>query len=191
MKLKKLNAALGLLTIVLALVHVGWSVFAYLTFRYDPVMKDLTAYPFMALTCVHAVLGMCAVFFQSDGTRLDLYPKFNRRTALQRVSAALIFPLLLVHTRTFSLMMGLSGAWQWPLFALLLLAQLLFYAVVLTHVATSLSRALITLGLLSDEKRLRALDRAVWILCGAVFAAAAVCVTRTQLIMFLSRGGAA
>ena len=191
MKLKKLNAALALLAIILALAHIGWSVFAYLTFRYDPFMKNLTAIPFLVAVLLHAVLGMCIVFLRADGTRLDLYPRLNVRTVLQRVSAALILPLLLLHTRTFGLMSGLAGPGRGLLIALLLLAQALFYAAVLTHVATSFTRALITLGLLTDAKKLRALDLAVWILCGAIFVAAVVIVTRTQLIMFLSPGGAA
>ena len=43
MKLKKINAALGLLSIVALLLHLGYTVFAYITFYYNPTLKLLTA----------------------------------------------------------------------------------------------------------------------------------------------------
>ena len=36
MKLKKINAALGLLSIVFMLLHMGYTVYAYLAFYYNP-----------------------------------------------------------------------------------------------------------------------------------------------------------
>ena len=106
MKLKKANAVLALLAILIMLMHVGYSVFAYLTMYYNPFLSKLFAWSFMVIACLHAVCGMLAVFLQSDGTRLDQYPKKNLRTILQRVSAALIFPLLILHINTFALMKG-------------------------------------------------------------------------------------
>ena len=55
MLLKKTNAALGLLSIVAMLVHIGYTVFAYLAFYYNPTLKLLTAIPFMVLACLHAI----------------------------------------------------------------------------------------------------------------------------------------
>ena len=43
MKLKKLNAALGLLSIAALLVHIGYTVVAYLMYYYNPTLKVLTA----------------------------------------------------------------------------------------------------------------------------------------------------
>ena len=62
MKLKKINAALGLLSIVFMLLHMGYTVYAYLAFYYNPFLKNLFAVPFMVLVCLHAVLGMMTVF---------------------------------------------------------------------------------------------------------------------------------
>ena len=45
MPLKKINAALGLLSIAAMLVHIGYTVFAYLAFYYNPTLKLLTAVP--------------------------------------------------------------------------------------------------------------------------------------------------
>lgn len=191
MKLKKLNAALGLLSIVAMLLHIGYTVFAYLAFYYNPTLKLLTAVPFMVLMCLHAVCGMLTVFLQADGTRLDLYPKQNLRTILQRASAALILPLLILHINTFGLLQSAVGAGQWLWFALLMLSQPLFYGVALTHVAVSVTRGLITLGLLSSREKQKKIDRVIYILCAAAFVASTYVVLKTELAMFLSGGGAA
>ena len=191
MLLKKTNAALSLLSIAAMLAHIGYTVFAYLTFYYNPALKLLTAVPFMVLTCLHAVCGMLTVFLQSDGTRLDLYPRQNARTILQRVSAALMLPLLILHINTFGLLQSSAQAGQWLWFGLLMFSQPLFYAVVLSHIATSVTRAFITLGWLTSRDRQRAIDRVVYVLCAAAFAAATFVVLRTELAMFLPGGGAA
>jgi succinate dehydrogenase hydrophobic anchor subunit len=191
MPLKKINAALGLLSIAAMLLHIGYTVFAYLAFYYDPMLKLLTAIPFMVLACLHAICGMLTVFLQADGTRLDLYPRQNARTVLQRVSAALMLPLLILHINTFGLLQSSAEAGQWLWFALLMLSQPLFYATVLTHIAVSVTRGFITLGWLSSSEKQRKIDRVVYILCALAFAVSTFVVVRTELAMFLSGGGAA
>ena len=191
MLLKKTNAALGLLSIVAMLLHIGYTVFAYLAFYYNPTLKLLTAIPFMVLACLHAVCGMLTLFLQSDGTRLELYPKQNARTILQRVSAALMLPLLILHINTFGLLQSSAEAGQWIWFALLMLSQPLFYGVVQTHIAVSVTRGLITLGWLSSTEKQKVIDRVVYILCALAFAVSTFVVVRTELAMFLSGGGAA
>jgi succinate dehydrogenase hydrophobic anchor subunit len=190
MRLKKINAALGLLSIAAMLLHIGYTVFAYLAFYYNPTLKLLTAIPFMVLACLHAVCGMLTLFLQSDGTRLDLYPRQNARTILQRVSAALMLPLLILHINTFGLLQSSAEAGQWIWFALLMLSQPLFYGVVQTHIAVSVTRGLITLGWLSSTEKQKVIDRVVYILCALAFAVSTFVVVRTELAMFLYGGGA-
>ena len=62
MKLKETNAVLAILSEFALLIHIGYTVFAYLTFYYNPMLKTITALPFIVLACIHAVCGMCAVF---------------------------------------------------------------------------------------------------------------------------------
>lgn len=189
MKMKKISAALGFLSIAAILLHLGYTVFAYLTFYYNPGMKLLTAVPFMVITCLHAICGMLNVFLMPEGTRLDLYPKQNIRTILQRGSAALILPLLILHINTFALLSGSAEAGQWLWFWLLMLSQPLFYGVVLCHVAVSVTRGLITLGWLTSPERQKSIDRIVYILCAAAFVVASFVIIRTELAMFLTAGG--
>lgn len=187
MKLKKMNAVLSLLTLLTMILHVGYCIFAYLTMYYNPFLKLMTAVPFLVLACLHAVCGMAVVFFLPDGTRLDLYPRQNMQTILQRGSAALIFPLLILHLRTFDLLSASAKSGNRPALILLLLSEPLFYGTVITHVAVSVSKALITLGVLTSAEGRRKLDRILYVLGAVFFAAAVFSVLRGQLMMF---GGA-
>ena len=187
MKLKKANAVLAILSELALLIHIGYTVFAYLTFYYNPMFKTLTALPFIVLACLHAVCGMCAVFIMGDGTRMNDYPKLNKGILIQRISAALIFPLLLLHLRTYDLLKSGSENANWVLFAIMILAQTVFYGVTLLHIAASFSKAFITLGLLSDRKKQKRIDKAAGIVCALIGIAAAVVIIRTELIMFLPK----
>lgn len=184
-KLKKANAAVGLLSALFMLVHIGYNVFCYLTFYYDPFIQTLTALPFIVLVCVHAVLGMLTLFLSSDGTRIDAYARQNRRIIFKRVSAALIFPLLIVHVNSFKLMQQNAEAGNAPLVALLIVAEVLFFAIVITHIATALSAGFITLGLLESRETQLRLDRVIYIIGALVFAVSAYSVASGHVAMFL------
>jgi hypothetical protein len=185
MKLKKINAVLGLLSAAALLIHIGYTIYAYLTLYYNPVLKLLTAIPQMVLICLHAVCGMAAVFLQSDGTRMDLYPKQNLKTIIQRLTAALILPLLFLHIKTYDLLRSSAEGGQWLAFALLMLSQPLFYADVLAHASLSLSRSLISLGWLSSREGQVRLDRIAVAVGAVVFAITVFAVVKGQLAMFV------
>lgn len=184
MFLKKLNAALGELSILFMLVHIGYSVYAYLTAYYNPLLKNLTAIPFMVLVCLHAICGMLTLFLQRDGGRPDLYPKQNLGTILQRVSAVLILPLLILHINTYTLMKGAAEEGQIVWVVLLMLGEILFFGCVISHVALSLTKGLVTLGILSSEKTKRTLDLILYVLCAVIFVISCVAVLKGQIGMF-------
>lgn len=186
MSLKKCNAVCALATTLALLVHVGYNAFAYLTLYYNPTLKVLTAFPFLFCACLHAAMGIYAVFFNADGTRMGLYKRQNWHTLVQRIAAFAIAPLLVAHMHTFSLLQGAATGEAWGAFALVLVLQLAFYAAIAVHVALSLSRALITLGLLGSRETQKRLDRLVCVICAAAMLAAAVIVVRGQLAMFLT-----
>ena len=185
MNSKKCNAVLSLLTFITMFVHMGYSAYAYVTFYYNPVLTKAFSIPLAVLTCLHGVFGMCALFFFFFCTRADLYPRKNVRTIIQRISAALIFPLLILHINTFSLLQTTSSEGQYLLFWVLIAVQLLFYIVLIVHAALSFSKALITLGLLRTAKAQKAIDQVIYCLCGALLAITAFAVVKGQLTMFL------
>ena len=184
MRLKKINAVLALLSVLTLLIHMGYNIFSYITLYYNPVLSRLTALPFMTVVCLHAVCGMCSVFLLGDGTSVNIYPKQNKGTVIQRVSAAFIFPLLIIHINTFSLLEKISSGgrpWQFILIAVI---QVLFFSVLASHIAVSVSRAFVTLGLLSNMKKKKTMDTVVCILCAVLTVIAAASVIRGEIIMF-------
>ncbi len=185
MRLKKINAALGLLSIVFILLHIGYTVFSYITYYYNPLLKIVFAVPFMVLVCLHAVCGMLTVFMQADGTRMDLYPKLNLKTVLQRVSAALIFPLLILHINTFSLLQASAERGMTFFTILLFISEMLFFATVLIHVSISLTKGLVTLGVLTSVEIQKNLDRIIYVVCALIYVVAVCSVLKTQIVMFL------
>ena len=189
MRLKKINAVLGLLSILLILLHIGYSVFCYLTFYYNPVLKLVFAYPFMVCVCLHAICGMMIVFTMKDGGRADLYPKQNKRTILQRASAALIFPLLILHINTFSLMQASAERGYTVCIILLILAEMLFFADVITHVAVSLTNGFITLGWLSDRELQKSIDKVAYVIGAIFFVISVYAIVKGQVVMFLMSNG--
>lgn len=191
MALKKWNAFLSLLTFLAMLLHMGYNDYAYLTFYYNPVLKTATSVPFMVCTCLHAILGMLAVFLLGDGTRANLYPKKNVRTIIQRVSAALIFPMLILHLQTFDLLKRTSEQGQWVGWWLLIFVEVLFFGTLLTHVSVSVSKALITLGWLSSRELQKKLDVAIYVFSVLLFVVSVFAVVKGQIAMFLKMGGGA
>lgn len=185
MKLKKINAVLGLLSILFMLAHMVYSVFAYLTFYYNPFLKTVFAVPFMVLVCMHAVCGMWTVFTQADGTRMDLYPKQNAGMILQRGSAALIFPLLILHLNTFNMMKSAAEGGQVFMIFLLIAGEIFFFAVVITHVSVSLTKGFVTLGILASRDTRKRLDRIIYIIGAVAFVIAVYAVVKGQIIMFV------
>lgn len=184
-KLKKLNAVLGLLAIALLISHAGYSAVCYAFMIYNPGVTKIFAGLLMLTVCLHAVLGMSLVFLHSDGTDLTVYKGYNKSTIAQRISAALIFPLLLLHVRTFSIMQSAAEAGAKAPIVLMILIEILFFGTVFTHVATSFSRALITLGLLTSPEKQRRIDKALRIICALMFAICVIVIVRTQLVMFM------
>ena len=187
MKLKKLNAALALLSIVGILVHVSYQIFAYFTLYHNLKLTVITAAPFMVCACLHAVLGMAIVFTQADGTRIDVYKKRNMQTVLQRLSAALILPLLILHINAFGILLKFSQRGIWPMFWLVIFLQIVFFGAVVTHVALSVTKAFITLGILTDIKKVKILDRVFFVLGAVIFIASAFSVVRGEVIIFLPK----
>ncbi len=182
MRIKKANAVLSLFIIALLLIHMGYEFYSYLTFYYNPLVTKIISYGFAISVSVHVVLTIIIVTTRHDGSALRLYPKANIQTILQRASAAGILLLFPVHIKTGDLIAGhLVGE---PVLYLLLAAQLLFWCMVMTHIAVSFSRALITLGVLESIKKKLVIDRIVWILCAIAFAASAAIVIRVQMALY-------
>lgn len=171
MKLKKLNAVLGLLIMLLLLDHsVCLSVWMLTRGAvFGPIMMML--HILLAVTLVHAFLSMCLCLFGHEENTVA-YPRLNRRTVIQRFSAVALIVLMFTHMMVFDCFyrgQTLNGLQK----AIHAGACILYFAAVLTHVGTSLSKALITLGV-GSPKLLRVVDWIVWSFCAVVMIAGSV-----------------
>ena len=178
MKLKKANAVLGLLSIVILLAHAGYQVIAYILLIYQPKVTMVLGWATVAVVSLHAVLGMSIVFFAHDGSRLKEYPKSNMRTILQRASAVGIMVMLVLHIQSFSILhagaLGLAAAE---------LIQVIFFSCIFTHTAVSLTNAFVTLGLLEDMEKKKKIDKAVWVICLVLWLISVLVVGRTYMVL--------
>lgn len=183
MRIKKVNATLGLLAIITLLAHMSYNVFCYATMYYNPLLKQIFAFPPLIIICLHAVLGLALLVVPKDSTSVDPYPDLNRTTVLQRISAILIFPTLIVHLNTFSILEA-TAASQRVAFFIVIFIEIIFFAIVMTHVALSFTRALITLGWLTSMETKRRIDMITYIIMALFFVASVIVIVRGQLIIF-------
>ena len=64
-------------------------------------------------------------------------------------------------------------------------AELLFFATVITHVSVSLTKGLVTLGILESRETQKKLDRIIYVIGAVVYVVAVYAVLKVQIVMFL------
>ena len=180
MAIKKWNARLSLLTLLLLLIHAAYQLYAYITFYYNPTLSKAFGYAVAGCFVLHGILAAICVFALHDSKKIA-YKKLNRRTLIQRISAALILLLLPLHIFSFSLLNSSAGGIG---YVLVELAQILFFAALLCHSALSFSNALVTLGWLSDIKKKRIIDAVALVIAVLLFIAVSIIIpmTHTKII---------
>ena len=159
MKLKKWNARLSVLTMVLLLVHELYQLYAYLSFYYNPVLSKTFGYVLAGGFALHGILSAVSVFALHDAKTVA-YKKLNFKTVLQRVSAAIIALLLPLHIFFLALLQGSVGSIA---YIIVETVQVVFYISLSCHVGISFSNALVTLGRLENIGKKRVIDRIVLI----------------------------
>ena len=164
--MKKANACISLVTVFLLIVHVLYQAFAFLFFFHNPVISAVFGYSLAACMVAHAVLSVICVVFFHDSKKIT-YAKLNSKTLLQRISAGAIVLLLAPHITLFSLLSKVGG--KGPFAILIYSLDVLFYLAIFTHVPISFPKALITLGLLSDPKKLKGIEIFMYVLCTILF----------------------
>lgn len=169
-KLKKINAAMAFLVILSLCGHAGTMCFSLWTGWYNLLIAKTLAYITVTLLAFHVLCALILFFFVHDGANLK-YPKKNMATILQRASAIIMLALLYVHTISYSgAATGETLTVGQTIFYCL--TELLFFASVMTHIAVSFSKGLITLGLVSSAETVHKIDIAAYIICALVMLAA-------------------
>ena len=180
MTIKKWNARLSLLTILLLLIHEGYQLFAYITFYYNPTLSKVSGYAVAGCFVLHSILSVIGVAVMHDAKGVA-YKRLNIRTVLQRVSAVLLILLLPLHIFSFPMLKSSAGSFG---YVMVEAVQIIFYATLFCHVALSFSNALVTLGWLSDIRKKRVIDVIVLIICVIMLIAVSVIITTTHAKMF-------
>ena len=168
MLLRKINAALSLLTTVLLLDHAiflsVWMLSRCSIAKAENFMPRILA----MLVVVHAIISIVLAILGHKGVekrKCKEYPKLNVSTMIQRMSGIFMLLLLGLHIA------GAANHFQPKILHAVL--HPLFFAVALAHVAVSTSKALITLGI-GNAKVVKIVDVIIKVLCVGTFIAGVI-----------------
>ena len=151
--MKRINAVWGWLSIIALLGHLATMSYSLLTGWYDFAICKALAYATAITVGGHVVFALIVVMFLHDGANLGGYAGLNKRAILQRVSGIAILVLLVAHVHSFGF----------------IVTEVLFFAAICTHLATSFSKSLITWGLIREEPTERQINLIAEIVCAVLF----------------------
>ena len=180
MNLKKNNAILSLFTCLMLLIHVVYQAVAHLMLFYYPIVSKILGYAVLIPAVIHGVMSAISVLFLHDSRKI-MYKKANARTYIQRICAVIIVVLLPAHLYSYAIHDITAGT---ALFYAATLIQIIFYGAIITHAAISVSKALITLGMLENTDKMHIIDRCMFSICAALFVAVSIIVTGAKMTLF-------
>ncbi|MCQ2770876.1 MAG: hypothetical protein MJ236_03655 [Clostridia bacterium] len=145
MVLKKINAALGMVSTLLFIEHLVSGSILVIT---DSLEKNvpIPAIVLAVLLGIHAILSICMITINTDATAIK-YPSSNAETIVQRVSGFLLLIIMFGHIMT-AINLGASKGVSIAFAILLSLTAICGGA----HFGVSVPRALMTLGAVKSEK---------------------------------------
>lgn len=176
MKLKKINAILGL-TIIAALVcHVGTMTYSLITYWYDLTLCKFFAHAAVTLMILHILTSLCIFFFFHDGSSAH-YLSMNKRTIIQRITAILMIILVHFHIFAYSHMAtGETLSQGQAIFRCF--TECIFIISAFVHTSVSFSKALTTLGVINSSNAAKIIDKVVYTVCTVAALAALYAVLR-------------
>lgn len=159
MLLRKINAAISLVTTVLLLVHAIF--FSIWMLSGGSIAKSADNIPWIlaGLMLVHAILSIVLAILGKKGAvkqKCNTYPKMNIPTFVQRITGIMMIVLLGIHVA------GSFNHFQPKI--LHVIAQPLFFSISMAHISISTSKAFISLGL-GNAKIVKIIDIVMRIIC--------------------------
>lgn len=163
MILRKINASLSLVTTVLFLNH-AISLSIWMLYRCG-IQKSVINMPkaLMVVTALHAVLSILLAILGHKGAekrKCNSYPKMNASTIVQRATGIGMLLLLGLHIA------GAATHFQPKILHSIM--HPVFFAVSFLHIAVSVSKAMITLGI-GNAKAVKIVDITIKILCAVTW----------------------
>lgn len=168
MLLRKINAILSLICTVLILNHAIFLSVWMLSRCSIAKTENVMPIVIMILVLLHAIISIILGILghkNAEKRKTKEYPKLNVSTIIQRVSGVLMLLLLGLH------IVGASNYYQPKILHAIL--HPLFFGIVLAHVAVSVSKAMITLGI-GNAKVVRVVDVVTKVICIATFIACTI-----------------
>ena len=168
MLLRKINAVLSLICTVLILDHSIFLSVWMLSRCSIEKTENFMPIVLMILVLVHAIISILLGFIghkNAEKRKCKEYPKLNIPTILQRISGILMILLLGLHIA------GAANYYKPKMLHAIL--HPLFFAIVLAHVAVSVSKAMITLGI-GNAKVIKVVDVVMKVICIATFVAGVI-----------------
>lgn len=162
--IKKANAIISLLCCLSLLGHFTTMTYSMLTGWYDYAICKNLAHLTAICVSIHVVLVFIIFFFLHDGSGSMRYAKDNIRTIAQRFSGLLIIILLHAHVKDYRFIMA-SAPFPMMERIRICIMEMLFFIAVFIHVSTSFSRIFISLGIVSDVKKIKAIDMSATVFC--------------------------
>ena len=167
MVLRKINAGISLLATVLLLNHaISLSVWM-LSGGSIALSPGIWPWILVGTMVIHAMISIdLAISAHADeqAHKGKSYPKMNVQTIVQRVSGVLMIVFAALHIA------GAAGYMKPPKLVHSIVPPL-FFTLVLSHIAVSASKALITLGI-GNAKVFKVADIVIKVICGATLIAA-------------------
>lgn len=166
---RKINAVVSLLTTVLLLVHAIFLSVYMLTGGRSFRPAGILGWILMGLMLAHAMISidlLISAHAENENPKGKHYPKLNISMIMQRASGALMVPATGLHIA------GATGFMVPPKMVHAIVPPL-FFAMVLSHIAISTSKALITLGI-GNATLIKIVDIVMKVICGATLIAGVV-----------------
>lgn len=176
MKLKKINAILGLSIIAALLCHAGTMTYSLLTSWYNLTLCKFFAHAAVGIMILHVLTSICIFFFLHDGSDAR-YSRQNIRTIMQRVTAILMIVFVHFHTSAYAHMATGQTLSQGQAICNCI-TECIYILSVFVHTAVSFSKAFVTLGWINSSKAAKRLDRIAYAVCGVAALAALFSVIR-------------
>ena len=167
MVLKKINATAALLTMLVAYCHIGIMSYSLWTGWYNLKICKGFAWATASMFIAHALLSIIIFFFKHDNASVK-YKKCNVGVIIQRVTAIAMLILIHLHTSAYAhVATGTTLSVGMVVFRII--TEILFFGSVLVHMGDSCPKALITLGILPNERAFKVVAYVSCIACGLLF----------------------
>jgi hypothetical protein len=169
MILRKINSVFSLITTVLLLGH-AISIASWMLSRGRIIpfgghtLPKVLIWAFVAHALVSIILMISAIVDKkTNGSKGKMYPKMNSKTIVQRISGILLILFTFLHVA------GAKGIIVPPPFVHAVI-PVVFFLMVMCHIAVSFSKAFITLGI-GNAKFIECADIGIKVICAVTVVA--------------------